>query len=434
MNSTLLLLVFFSSAVAGLGADPEGQSRSIGLGEAMRIAMEGSVDVELARIEVGRARAGVASARAERSARLLAGSGLGATSGIPQSVLGAAPSVAHLTVSQPLLDVQQPRASRRARESARASEHLAQSAAERSAYDVGVRYLEFELASLEEHRRLADVSHFAQLERIAEARVEEGIAVPLTLAGARLETARARERHAAARSRARLLEAELGHALAMDPSVRLVPAGLDAQSAARLEAAASSKARDLDAHPEVAALAAQLTAAQLRVEEARAERLPKLDIVAQYAVLARFNNYDDYFRRFQRHNLQAGVAVRVPLFAGRTVAAAVARARLDERDVLVRHNAKRAALALERRRSDEALQEAERRNRLAAQELEYARARLDVALAQFDEGRVGLESVLRDRVAESAAWGERMAARFGVAIARLAAVYSSGRISDVLAD
>ena len=46
----------------------------------------------------------LAAIRAERSAQLYAGSGLGATYGIPQSIQGAVPSIANLTMRQPLVE------------------------------------------------------------------------------------------------------------------------------------------------------------------------------------------------------------------------------------------------------------------------------------------------------------------------------------------
>jgi outer membrane protein TolC len=159
-----------------------------------------------------------------------------------------------------------------------------------------------------------------------------------------------------------------------------------------------------------------------------------LDIVGQYALLARFNNYDDYFRRFQRHNWQAGVAVEIPIFTGRGVAERVASARLDERELSLRKSAKRDALALAAQRAEAALGAAERGRALAGQELAYARKSLDVLLAQFDEGRIALDELQRGRLEESVAWGGLVAAEYELAKARLGSVYAAGRIRDAFAD
>ena len=431
MNKTFLLALCIGY---GLAESLAGQTQEISLDGAMRIAMGQAREVELAQVGVERARSELDVVLADRSPRLFAGSGLGLNSGIPQSIQGAIPSVAQLTVTQPLLDPQRPETAGHARETIRASEQSAVAAAEKSAFAAGARYIEFEMATLDSQRLLAELTHYERLEQIEEARVEEGVQVPIALSRARLETARARERHQAAESRARLAEAELAIGLALDPKVPLQPSGLDAGTAARLESAARRQPRGVQDHPEVIALSARLRAARHRVVEAKAARLPKLDIVAQYAVLARVNNYDEFFRRFQRHNVQAGVAVQIPVFTGRTVGATVAQARLRERSLALQKAARQASLALESRRSDEALRTAERREGLAVLELEHARYSLDLLLARFNEGQIALEEVVKGRVAESVAWGERMAARFNLARARLAAAYSAGRIRDVLAD
>ena len=36
--------------------------------------------------------------------------------------------------------------------------------------------------------------------------------------------------------------------------------------------------------------------------------------MGQYALLSRFNNYDQFFLKFQRNNVTAGVAIRFPFF------------------------------------------------------------------------------------------------------------------------
>ena len=62
----------------------------------------------MARLEIEKSRSDLALVRTERSMSAYAGSGLGATSGIPQSIQGATPSIAQLTLRQPLIDIERP--------------------------------------------------------------------------------------------------------------------------------------------------------------------------------------------------------------------------------------------------------------------------------------------------------------------------------------
>ncbi len=432
MTKTIPCFMLLTALAAAQTGQPG--ARSIGLREAIRIAMDEDADVRLARLAVERFSSDVALVRSEQSLQLYGRSGLGATSGIPQSIHGASPSVAQLTVRQPLVDSGRPHRARSAREVVRSGELQAQAAAEQAAYRAGIKYLDFELATVEAERRREERAHFERIEEMTAARVEEGVEIPLALTRARLDTARARDRQAEAESRAELLGADLGQTLGIPSDVRLKPEREGTSIAATLGTAAGTAPRAPDEHPEISALEASIRAARLRGASARSARHPKLDLVGQYALLARFNNYDDYFRRFQRHNWQAGIAVEIPIFTGRGVAEKVAQARIDERELALRQNAKRAALALAAQQAGAGLRAAERHSDLAKQELDYARESLDVLLAQFDEGRIALDELERGRMAESAAWGGLIEAQYGLAKSRLAAVYSAGRIRDAFAD
>ena len=43
--------------------------------------------------------------------------------------------------------------------------------------------------------------------------------------------------------------------------------------------------------------------------------MPAVDFAAQYAMLARYNNYDQYYKSFQRNNASIGVDIRFPFFS-----------------------------------------------------------------------------------------------------------------------
>ena len=82
---------------------------------------------------------------------------------------------------------------------------------------------------------------------------------------------------------------------------------------ADVEAAAESA---LSASKEVRRLESALTAKGFEIQAQKAAKLPRVDLVAQYALLGRFNNYEDFFRKFQRHNAQIGISLQVPAVRG----------------------------------------------------------------------------------------------------------------------
>ena len=433
MNRLLAFLLLVAIR-AGIAADAPVE-RPIGLREAVQLAKAQNPEVQLARLDVEKSQNDLRLIRTERSVQVSAASGLGATSGIPQSIQGAAPSVAQVTLRQPLLDFERPRRANGTRALVESGEHAATATAEKAAHRAGSLYLDFELASREIERLEGEVTSFERIEELTATRVEEGIEVPLALARVRLDRARAAERLAASVERFDLLEADLRWTLGLGESVRLQPSPTDTDGnlgvPRSLWPTVQPSSRE---HPELARIDAQIRAARHRAGEVRSERYPRLDIVGQYAMLARFNNYDDYFRRFERHNWQAGVAFRVPLFTGRGLAERVARARIEERELEIRQDATKAAIDMEARRAMVAVREAQRLGALAQQERDYARESLDVLMARFDEGLVTLAEVERGRVVESTAWGAFVETKYRLAKARLALGYSSGRLGAAFGD
>ena len=67
---------------------------------------------------------------------------------------------------------------------------------------------------------------------------------------------------------------------------------------------------------ELRKLQSQIAAKGLEKRGEKAARLPRVDLVAQYGLFAKFNNYEDYFRTFQRNNGQIGVSFQLPVFSG----------------------------------------------------------------------------------------------------------------------
>jgi len=69
-------------------------------------------------------------------------------------------------------------------------------------------------------------------------------------------------------------------------------------------------------NPVVKVADAMAKAKEFRARGERKQLYPSVDFVGQYAMLARFNNYDQFFQKFQRNNITAGVAIRFPIFNG----------------------------------------------------------------------------------------------------------------------
>jgi outer membrane protein TolC len=64
--------------------------------------------------------------------------------------------------------------------------------------------------------------------------------------------------------------------------------------------------------PAVKSAEESATAKELRAKGEHKLMWPAVDLVAQYGLFAKYNNYDLYFNHFQRNNATLGVAIRFP--------------------------------------------------------------------------------------------------------------------------
>lgn len=414
MNKTFLAITLVLVSSAGA------QSRSLTLGEAIQIALRQNPDLLLARIEAERAASGVGVAQGAFATQAFAGSGLGWTDGIPQSVEGATPAAVQATARRTVYDRAAQLRVRQARAGAEAAWHASAAKEDEVAFRIAGAWLE-----LDESSRLIDLLHerlprFRSLEDAATLRVREGRALPLEASGAKLDRLRAEQLLSMESSRRRALEATLASYLGLDPSSAITTAG---------EGLAPEPPASPAGNPEIDTLAAKVEAKAIAVQAEKAASLPRLDFVAQYSLLTRFNNYEEFFNRFQRHNGQVGIALRVPLFRSRDVSARIAEAQVEKRQAELELEARRTGLELEEIQLKRDVDQAAGAAKIARLELDFAREKVEVALAQLEEGRAAIDAVEQARVEESLAWQRLYESRYAEQRARLNQMRRQGSLA-----
>jgi outer membrane protein TolC len=85
----------------------------------------------------------------------------------------------------------------------------------------------------------------------------------------------------------------------------------------------------LESNKDLRRLESQIISKGFEVKGEKAQRLPRVDLVAQYSLLATFNNYAQYFSKFQRNNGEIGLSIQWPLLAGTALGAEVAQSEAD---------------------------------------------------------------------------------------------------------
>jgi outer membrane protein TolC len=186
------------------------------------------------------------------------------------------------------------------------------------------------------------------------------------------------------------------------------------------------------ASKEIRRIESQIASKQLEIRGISAERWPRVDLVAQYAMLARFNNYDEFFRKFQRNNGEIGMSFQVPLAFGPGISSRMAQSRTDAAHLRAELTNARNRLAADTQQSLRDVKKAETAAEVARLDLDVAREQLSVNLAQMQEGRLGLREVEESRIAENQKWIAFYDAQYAVEKARWNVLRLTGGLASAL--
>lgn len=409
------------------------ETRPLTLQQVVELALRQNPDYLLARLDEQKARQAVQEARSPFIPQITVGSGLAYSSGFPLSIAGSAPSIVQAYGSKFIYNRPQSFKVREAGEMANAAARSAEAKANEVAYRVAVTYLDFERATRALAAANRQLETVLRIERLVEARVQAGRDIPMEFTRARVETARARTLVQALQARADLLEETLRSDLGLGDAVRIT--AVETTLAARLALPETEDAAVITAisnSKETKRLQAILQAKRYQAQGEKSAYYPRIDLVAQYAMLGRFNNYEDFFRTFQRHNGQLGMSFQLPIIARSQVSSRVAQVESEIAQTKLQLTAALAGLTLETRRLFREIRQAESARDLARLELDLARESLSVTLARFDEGRIALSEVEQARVTESQKWEAFYDAQTASDKARLALLRQTGALVAAL--
>lgn len=385
----LLLLVMGTTLV---WAEP------IPLSRAIQLALTHSTASAVASADVQRTYAAYREIRNNYVPQLVVGSGLGYSYGFPLSLEGSAPAIVNVVAQSTVFNPARHQFLKAAKTEWQASQ--AQSKDQRNAViqDVCLSYAELAKWQARLERLQKDETDAAQLEKAVSQRVQEGVDSAMDFKRAQLVAARTRLHLAEARGSAELLRRHLSALTGVPVSemevvretVPPLPAvGRDDLSSQAVAVSPAVQSADHHANAEA-----------MRASGEHRALLPSLDFSAQYARLSKYNNYDEFYRKFQPDNVTFGVAIRFPIlnFSQR------ARAQGADSDAA---KARKQAEATRNQVSEETLKLQRAAEQLAAArevaQLEYqlAQGSVDAAQTRIDAGTGTLRDLADARVQAS---------------------------------
>jgi outer membrane protein len=428
-HAVLVALTLFGGVCMARAQQAEAP-RKLSLKEAVVLAVTNSRDIALARLQsnLGQREAGVT--RSAFLPNLYTGTGAAYTSGFPLLAGGGVPAVFSLSYEQQIFNPP-------LKGEQRAAEQRAQ---EQSLGVDGVRDAVMVKAALG-YLELAKVRHSLELmrgERQSAGRIldatreqaQAGRALPVDLTRAQLTVARIEQRLARLEDRDDQLTGELRDMMGLPQGEQIEV------STEQIPETASDQVNELVSQAmanniELKQAEIERRAREFKLKGERGGYWPTVAITGQYNVLGRFNNYSDFFSKFERNNVVFGVEVRIPIFASRTSSAvALAQADLNVADLELQN--KRSQLSLDVRRQARQVHEADLGVEVARLELQLAQENLSVLQAQFDQGRAGLKDLEGAHLEENDKWLAYLDANYARQQAQLDLLRTTGQVARVL--
>jgi outer membrane protein TolC len=357
----------------------------------VELALIHSTTAQAADADVQRAAASYRELRQNYIPQVTVGSGLGKSWGFPLSLEGAAPSLINVNASSPLYNPAFREALHAAQADQKSTQLQSKDQRNQVIQDTAVTYTELNkweqrIARLREETTAANKFE----EAIAE-RVKEGVDSPLERTKARLNTARVKLRTAEAQGSADVLREHLAKLTGLEASsIETIPDSIPKFPSVQPADNVSKKAGD--SNPAVESAVEHARAQYLRARAEHKAFWPTADFATQYARLARYNNYDQFFKTFEPDNATIGVVLRFPFlnFSQRSHAKAADAEALK---------AKKQAEAAKNQVSEEALrlqrsvQQLEAAQEVAQLEYEISKSNLDAIQTRAESGTANLHDL-----------------------------------------
>lgn len=376
--------------------------RVLSLAEVVKLALEHSPDLALARVQYTAAKNQAGVDRANFRPNLYTGSGAAYTNGFPQ-IPGGAPAVFQMQYTQALFDKQQRGVLHSDEDIAKNKEIDYQNARENVMVSAASSYLE--LSNVERSLQLLQSEHESaqQVLDLTQQREAAGLELPISVTQDQLQVARVEQRIIQYQDREQGLTATLRNMTGL-PANQPLQISLDTTLASESAEPASNVVADAVNHSSALKEAENYRLARRQLlNGAKGAYWPTISIVGEYSVLSEVNNYQDFYKKFQRNNLNVGVQITIPIFAAKTSAnVALAKSNFDEASLeLV---AAKNAVTQGAQQKEQALREADAARNVAQLDLQLAQQQLQELEAKFNQGHVTLGELEQARLEENEKW------------------------------
>ena len=374
------------------------QSKPLAFRTAIELALKNSNATGVSIADLQRAQATVMQSRNVFKPQTVLGAGIGASYGFPLSLEGAAPALFNLNFQGALWNpadhsyikaAHSDVAATTAQNADRRNEVIMETAVDYIQLDL----LESSLAIQHEQEQAA-----TKFQDIVNQRVQAGLDSQVETTRARLAGARTRLDIAQTQAAADQLRLRLSQLTGLPAdSIRTSTESIPEMPAVPQDQDLATQAANNS--PAVKAAEAAADAKAFRAKAEHQQLYPTVDYVGQYALLSNFNNYNEFFLKFQRNNITAGVAIRFYFFnpvqrsSAEVAKYEAAKSRKEAQGV-------REQVGTETLKLQRSVQQLAAARDVAQLEHQLSQADIEAAHAKIESGQASIKDEENARVAE----------------------------------
>src|SRR6266496_887217 len=420
------VVVFWFLSAGLLLSAPQLVAESLPLKHAVELALaHGAAGTQS---DEQRAFASYREARNQYIPQLVVGSGLGKSWGFPLSLEGSAPSILNVNSQSAIFNPALREFTREAKTDWQASTFQSKDQREQLIQDTVLVYTELNhweqtLSHLEQEQ--ADAS---KMQETVSQRIQAGVDSPAMKNQALLVVARVRMRAAEAQGAIDVLRNRLAQLTGMSAEeIETVTDSIPALPEVKQEDDLAAKA--VKESPLVLQAEHHALAESFRAKGEHRSLWPSVDFAAQYALLARYNNYADFYKSFQRHNATLGVSIRFPFLN------LSQHARAQAADASAIHS-KADATAARNRVSDQTLrlqrsvQQLSAAQEVARLEYQIAQSNVDALQVRVDAGSASLHDMDDARNQNNERYHALQSADFELERAKIGLLRATGELEN----
>jgi outer membrane protein TolC len=400
------------------------------------LPLKRAVELALARgtsgtdAEQQRALASYLEARNQYVPQFVAGSGLGKSWGFPLSLEGSAPSIVNLNTQSALYNPALRDFVRAAHNDWKASTFQSKDQRAQLIQETVLTYTELNHWEATLGHLQQEQDEASRMEQTVNQRIAAGVDSPLMQTQARLMAARIRMHAAEAHGAIDVLRNRLAELTGL-PASTIETAGDSIPALPEVKQEEDLAGKAAQSSPLVQQADIRAVAQSFRARGEHRSLWPAVDFAGQYALLAQYNNYSEFYKSFQRNNATLGVSIRFPFFnlsqRSRAQAADADAVRAKQDAVVTKRKVSEEALRLQR-----AVQQLAASQEVADLEYQVAQANVEALQVRVDAGTANLHDLDDAHNQSNERFHALQSADFELEKARVELLRATGELDDWL--